>query len=137
MKAVYDDVVASFHRCRRSEMFFDTLYETFLGKSPEIAAKFVHTDFVRQKLMLKQSLLEMLNHYCGVESVRQEIERLGTFHRQLAVRPEHYELWLDSLCEAVAKHDPEYRVELRELRRDAMRPGIALMSSVSDGAPDG
>jgi hemoglobin-like flavoprotein len=133
MKAVYDEVVASFHRCRRSETFFDTLYETFLGKSPEIAAKFVHTDFARQKLMMKQSLLEMLNHYCGVESVRQEIERLGAFHRQFAVRPEHYEQWLDSLCEAVSKQDPEYRVELRELWREAMRPGIALMSSVSDG----
>lgn len=132
MKAVYDDVVASYHRCRQSRTFFDTLYEVFLGKSPEIAAKFVRTDFARQTLMMKQSLLEMLNHYCGVESVRQEIERLGKFHRQLEVRPEHYELWLDSLCEAVTKHDPEYRVELGELWREAMRPGIALMLSGND-----
>lgn len=133
MKAVYDDVVASYHRCRQSGAFFDSLYELFLGKSPEIAAKFVRTDFARQKLMLKQSLLEMLNHYCGVETVRQEIERLGSFHRRIEVRPEHYELWLDSLCEAVAKHDPEYRAELGELWREAMRPGIALMLSVNDG----
>ncbi|HEX4147179.1 MAG TPA: hypothetical protein VHY91_27020 [Pirellulales bacterium] len=43
--------------------------------------------------------------------------------------PEHYELWLDSLCETVARHDPEYQTELEELWREAMRPGIALMLS--------
>ena len=133
MKAVYDDVVASYHRCRQSDTFFDTLYESFLGKSSEIAAKFVRTDFPHQKLMMKQSLLEMLNHYCGVESVLPEIERLGRLHRQLAVRPEHYDLWLDSLCEAVAKHDPEYKAELGTRWREAMRPGIELMLSGCDG----
>ena len=133
MNAIYDNVVASYHRCRQSETFFDTFNETFLRKSPEIASKFVHTDFARQKLMIKQSLLEMLNYYCGIESSRQEIEQLGKLHRQLEVRPKHYELWLDSLCQAVAKHDPEYRVELREQWREAMRPGIALMLSVSEG----
>lgn len=133
MKAISDDVVASYHRCRHTEASFDTLYELFLGKSPEIASMFVRTDFVLQKLMMKQSLLEMLNHYCGVEAVRPEIERLGKLHHQIAVRPEHYDLWLDSLCEAVAKHDPEYEVEQGERWRAAMRPGIALMLSVSDG----
>lgn len=132
MKDVFDEVVASYHRCRQSGAFFDTFYEILLGKSPEIAAKFVHTDFARQKLMLKQSLLEMLNYYCGIERTRKEIERIGKLHRQLDVRPEHYEFWLDSLCEAVAKHDPEYRAELGELWREAMRPGIALMLSVGD-----
>ena len=133
MKDIYDNVIASYHRCRQSGPFFDTFYEILLGKSPEIASKFVRTDFARQKLMLRESLLEMLNYYCGVESVRQEIERLAKLHRRLEVRPEHYELWLDSLCEAVAKHDPKYRVELGELWREAMRPGIALMLSSSEG----
>lgn len=133
MKDVFDEVVASYHRCRQSGAFFDTFYEVFLGTSAEIASKFLHTDFARQKLMLKQSLLEMLNHYCGIERTREEIERLGNLHHQLGVRPEHYDLWLDSLCETVATHDPEYRAELRGLWREAMRPGIALMLSVSDG----
>ena len=127
MKDVFDEVVASYHRARESGPFFDTFYEILLGKSPEIAAKFIHTDFARQKLMLKQSLLEMLNYYCGIESTRKEIERIGALHRQLEIRPEHYELWLDSLCETVARHDPEYQPELEGLWRNAMRPGIALM----------
>ncbi|MGD9645169.1 MAG: globin [Pirellulales bacterium] len=127
MKEIFEQVVDSYHRCRHTGEFFDTFYEIFLGKSPEIAAKFVHTDFAHQKLMLKQSLFEMLNFYGGIESVRQEIEQLGRRHRELDVRAEHYELWLDSLCEAVVRHDPEYREELSQLWREAMRPGIATM----------
>jgi PAS domain S-box-containing protein len=127
-----DQVIASYHRCRQSGAFVDTFYDIFLRKSPEIAAKFVHTDFARQKLMLRQSLLEMLNYYGGIESVREEIEQLGKRHHQLEVRAEHYEQWLDSLCEAVARHDPEYRDDLGEMWREAMRPGIALMLSVKE-----
>ena len=115
------------------ERIFDTFYDIFLGKSPEIAAKFAHTDFARQKLMLRESLLEMLNYYGGIESVREEIGRLGKLHRQIEVRAEHYEQWLDSLCEAVTRHDPEYRDELGEMWRDAMRPGIAKMLSAKEG----
>lgn len=135
MKDVFDEVVASYHRCRQTGAFFDTFYEILLGKSPEIALKFIHTDFARQKLMLKVSLLEMLNYYCGIESVKQEIERIGILHRRLEIRPADYELWLDSLCESVAKHDPEYRAELGERWREAMRPGIALMLPANEGAP--
>ncbi|MBL9082677.1 MAG: globin [Planctomycetales bacterium] len=98
MKDIYDEVVASYHRCRRNAAFFDTFYEIFLAKSPEIALKFARTDFARQKLMLKQSLLEVLNHYCGVTAVREELERLGNLHQQLDVQPKHYELWLEALC---------------------------------------
>jgi len=127
-----DEVIASYHRCRQSGAFVDTFYDIFLGKSAEIAAKFVHTDFARQKLMLRQSLLEMLNYYGGIESVREEIEQLGKRHHQLDVRAEHYEQWLDSLCEAVSRHDPEYRDDLGEMWREAMRPGIALMLSVKE-----
>jgi hemoglobin-like flavoprotein len=133
VKNVFDQVVASYHRCRQSSAFFDTFYDIFLGQSTEIAEKFAHTDFARQKLMLKESLLEMLNYYGGIESVRGEIDQLGKRHQQLEVRTEHYEQWLDSLCEAVARHDPEYRDGLGKMWREAMRPGIAMMLSVKEG----
>jgi hemoglobin-like flavoprotein len=133
VKNVCDQVVASYHRCRQSTAFFDTFYEIFLGKSPEIVAKFARTDFARQKLMLRESMLEMLNFYGGIKSVREEIEQLGKLHHQIEVRTEHYEQWLDSLCEAVARHDPEYRDDLGEMWREAMRPGIAMMLSVNEG----
>jgi hemoglobin-like flavoprotein len=133
VKNVSDQVIASYHRCRQSSAFFDAFYDIFLGKSPEITAKFAHTDFARQKQMLRESLFEMLNYYGGIASVREEIEQLGKRHQQLEVRAEHYEQWLDSLCEAVARHDPEYRDDLGEMWREAMRPGIAMMLSVNEG----
>jgi hemoglobin-like flavoprotein len=134
VKDVCDQVIASYHRCRQSSAFFDAFYfyDIFLAKSPEIAAKFAHTDFVRQKQMLKESLFEMLNYYCGIESVRAEIEQLGKRHHQREVRAEHYEQWLDALCEAVARHDPKYRDDLGEMWREAMRPGISMMLSVQE-----
>lgn len=126
----YDQVVASYHRCRESAGFFDTFYDLLLGKSAEIAGMFVNTDFKRQKLMLRESLIEVLNLYCGVESVREEILALGRRHVELKVRPAHFELWLDALCEAIERHDPEYEPGLKPAWRAALRPAIDLMLSV-------
>jgi hemoglobin-like flavoprotein len=130
MKDIYDSVVASYHRCRQTGQFFDAFYKIFLHASPEIAALFAQTDIVRQKLMMKQSLLEMLSYYCGTDSARQDIERLGKLHQRFNLRPEHYALWLKSLCEAVAQHDPKFSEDLGEQWREAMQPGIELMHSL-------
>ena len=62
-----DEVTASYHRCREDDRFIDTFYDIFLSKSPEIAKKFEHTDFRHQKLMLRESLLEMLFLEQGIE----------------------------------------------------------------------
>jgi len=107
---------------------FDTFYRHFLGKSPEIPPMFVHTDFPHQKLMLRESLLEMLM-FAQNGSNRDEIERLAERHRGLNVKPEHYDLWLEALCEALAKHDPEFTPELEQLWRQAMQKGIGVMTA--------
>ena len=60
MDSAFNQVVASYHRARQSGDLFDTLYQIFLGKSPEIPPMFARTDFPHQKLMLRESLLEML-----------------------------------------------------------------------------
>jgi hemoglobin-like flavoprotein len=124
-----DAVTASYHRCRASEGFVDTFYEHFLAKSEEVARKFEKTDFARQKLLLRESLLAMLLLNLNSADAREELERLAERHsrRGLDVGPHLYELWLDALCEAVEKHDPKFTPELREQWRAAMRPGIELM----------
>ena len=129
-KSVFDQVVASYHRARGSGAMFDTFYRLFLGKSPEIPSMFTHTDFAHQKLMLRESLLEMLM-FSQTGSGRDEINRLAERHRSLHVQPRHYELWLDALCEALAEHDPLFTVELEQMWRDALRNGITLMSAAA------
>ncbi len=123
----FNQIVASYHRARNAVEMFDTFYRHFLDKSPEIPPMFVHTDFPHQKLMLRESLLEMLM-FAQTGSGRDEIERLAERHRGLNVKPEHYDLWLEALCEALAKHDPEFTPELEQLWRQAMQKGIQLMS---------
>ncbi len=115
------DVTASYYRCRDDENFIDTFYELFLSKSPEIRRMFVKTDFRIQKLMLRQSLLAMICFDRGIPGAREEIDRLATRHKELAVKPEMYSMWLDALCEAVEKHDPEYMSEQERLSRQANR----------------
>ena len=129
MSEQVDKVVASYHRCRSSDEFIDTFYEVFLGASPKIREMFAGTNFKIQKLMLRESLLEMLFFEQGMPGADEYIIKLGRRHKQLNVTPEMYEMWLDSLCEAVRRHDPEYRPELDALWREAMKKGIELMIS--------
>ena len=135
MNTPLDEVIESYHRCREDARFFDTFYDIFLLKSPEIAKKFEHTDFAHQKLMLRESLLEMLCLEQGMEGAREEVESLGHRHKDLQITSEMYAMWLDSLCEAVEKHDPQCTPLLAKKWRDAMQPGIELMNSVSDPPP--
>ena len=128
MDSSLDQVVASYHRARQTGQLFDTFYDIFLAKSPEIPSMFARTDFSHQKLMLRESILEMLL-FAQTGSGRDEIQRLADRHRQLNVKPAHYDLWLDALCEALAKHDSEFNPALKQLWREAMQKGIEVMSA--------
>jgi hemoglobin-like flavoprotein len=131
MDLAFDQVVASYHRARQSGQLFDTFYALFLSKSPEIPPMFARTDFPHQKLMLRESILEMLV-FAQTGSGRDEIKRLAERHRQVNVKAAHYDLWLDALCEALATHDNEFSPALEQMWRDALKKGIELMSAGSD-----
>lgn len=126
-----DDVTASYHRCRATPGFLDVFYQIFRAKSPEIAAKFRDTDMERQKLMLRQSLLLMLQFNIHPEDAREELERLAERHsrRGVDIPPAMYDQWLDALCEAVRDNDPNYTPNLEALWRRAMKNGIELFQS--------
>ena len=126
-----DEVTASYQRCRASDGFFDTFYALFLGKSEEVAKKFRHTDFVHQKLVLRESLLAMLMFNRNSAAAKEDLEHLAERHSRgdLDIRPQLYDLWLDALCEAVEAHDPQFDTALGDHWRAAMRPGIDLLVS--------
>jgi hemoglobin-like flavoprotein len=128
MDSSFNQIVASYHRARKSGQLFDTFYDLFLRKSPELPPMFARTDFPHQKLMLRESILEMLV-FAQTGSGREEILRLAERHRQLNVKPWHYNLWLDALCEALAKHDQNFNPALEQMWRDAMQKGIDIMSA--------
>ena len=132
-----NEVTASFYRCRRDGHFMDTFYDLFLSKSTEIAEKFVQTDFRVQKLMLRQSLLEMICFDRGMSGTHEEIERLGHRHRELSITPDMYSMWLDALCETIRKHDPDYTPELEQFWRQAMLKSINEMISAGASQESG
>ncbi|QEG43624.1 globin [Roseimaritima ulvae] len=126
-----DPVTASYHRCMYGEGFLDTFYDTFLDGAPDIQEKFRNTDFTHQKLMLRESLLLMIMYSLGQTQVRDELVQLAKRHdrNHVDIPPTMYERWLESLCVAVGKHDPEFSPEMEQQWRAAMQPGIDLMVS--------
>jgi hemoglobin-like flavoprotein len=90
-ESTFDQVAASYQRARATGEMFDTFYRLLLAKSPEIRVMFARTDFPHQKLMLRESLLEMIPFSRSGDG-REEIERLAARHRELKVQPRHYEL---------------------------------------------
>jgi hypothetical protein len=60
IESAFNQVIASYHRARETGLLFDTFYELFLVKSPDIPPMFAGTHFAHQKLMLRESILELL-----------------------------------------------------------------------------
>ncbi len=131
MSNKHQDVLDSYHRCEAAGGLFDTFYEVFFAKSPEIPPKFVDTDMQRQKQDVMASVLMALRLAAGDAVARQYVSELAASHsrRRHDVKPELYDLWLDALCEAIQKHDPQYTPQLEQQWRQAMRPAIELMVS--------
>jgi len=125
----YQQALASYHRCEAAGGLFDSFYEIFFAKSPAIALMFANTDMERQKQDAMASVLMALRLGSGDSIARQYIQAIAETHsrRDYRIRPELYDLWLDALCEAVARHDPHYTTELENSWRLAMRPAIDLM----------
>ena len=129
MNTPIEAVIGSYHRCRESDDFVDTFYEIFMGRSPEIAQMFADTNFKIQKLMLRESLMEMLFFAQEMPGADAEIKKLGRHHKRLGVKPEMFAVWLDSLCEAVERHDSEFTPELALEWRHVMQKGIDAMQA--------
>jgi hemoglobin-like flavoprotein len=125
----YEQVLASYHRCEAAGGLFDSFYDIFFAKSPQIPPKFARTDMEKQKQDVMASVLMALRLAAEDPVARGYVEELAESHNRRGhnIRPELYGLWLDALCEAIKKHDPQYTPALEENWRQAMRPAIELM----------
>lgn len=121
----------SLERCTASDEFLDRFYELFLTSSREVAEKFRHTDFPKQKRMLKASLYMMILMAEGKSEIQKDLQRIAKRHSRadLDVRAELYSLWLDSLIQAAREFDPRFTPETEIAWRMIMAQGIAFMQS--------
>ena len=120
----------SLRRCDALPYFLDVFYTKFLDSSPDVAKKFVNTDFVRQKRALRASLHHLLlaaqDQEKGPDAYLAGVaERHG--EGQLEIGAELYDLWLDSLLATVKECDPEFSPEVEKAWEDVMMVGIQYL----------
>ncbi|MFK7984661.1 MAG: globin [Sandaracinaceae bacterium] len=124
---------ASMNRCLADPAFLERFYERFMGSSPEVAAKFTHTNLPRQIKMLGDSLRLVLKAAGGLEEGREHLTRIAESHsaRGLGIDAELYILWLQSLVSTAEETDPEWNPALDQTWRAALRPCIDAMIAAS------
>jgi len=125
-------VMQSFGRCTITDDFLVTFYEFLTQSSEEIKDRFAHTDMPRQRRLLKEALIHLIAYASGNEFSRQRVTELGNSHCsvQLNVRPELYEVRVDSLVKSIRRHDAQCTPELEASWRNILAPGIAAMTAL-------
>lgn len=108
--------------------FLQYFYKIFIEKSPKIEELFKNTSMESQKLLLKKSIQELLRFY-EEKQVNQHLLQIGRSHAsdRLNIQPKMYDLWLDTLVEAVQTFDPEYYPKVELAWRVTLTPGITYM----------
>ncbi len=119
------------------DAFFARFYEHFVARSPRISQLFRSTDMSRQVGMLRQSIYEVLTFYLTGQ-VNTRLRKIAQIHQRLAVTPELWEEWLDSLIETVREFDPACDELTEYAWRLALTPGLTYLKvwSGSDKDPD-
>ena len=124
-----EPVRQSLERCEASGDFGASFYRKFLNCSARIAPYFAGTDLERQRGVLRDSVLRMVSSDVSDPATREHLEHLGKTHSrgQRGILPELYELWLDSIVEAVREMDPEWNEKLEREWRVRLRPGMQII----------
>ena len=120
----------SLSRCSKDTGFLDRFYELFMGSSEDVREKFLETDFERQKKVLSDSLFLMLAAAGTTKGFAHvQLEKLAKRHsrQQLDIKPEWYELWLDTLLKTVSEVDPEYSSEVDTAWRESIKDSIEVL----------
>lgn len=113
--------------------FLDRFYEIFLSKSEKVSDLFQQTHMSAQKTMLQDSLIYMRDFYLN-RRTNEYMQHIGKVHSKSGknITPELYDIWLDSLLEAVKEYDPEFNDDIDLSWRIALSPGIAYMKFMYD-----
>ena len=121
----------SFARCLRNDAFFDIFYNHFIDSSPEVAQKFRHTEFKKQKREVKASLHLAMEAIVRTQKDFSELSEVANLHSSdaLDIPPRLYLLWLESLIHAVKECDPQCDEVVEWIWRDAMQRVIDYMLS--------
>ena len=130
-EAAIDDFHESLERCGLSPEFLQDFYRRFIASSPEIAVKFANTNFKTQARILKTSLYMAMLASDQNHEAREYLGRIANRHNreELDIKPEYYDLWIESMISTVREYDPKFNNEIEQLWRNFMQPAIEFMKS--------
>ncbi len=111
-----------------NSLFFDCFYEKFIGSSTEIADKFKNTDMKKQKLMLRSSILYIMQLF-STHELHEYMEEIAIKHnkKHLNIQPELYDVWIECLIDTVRELDPYFNDHVELSWRMVFSPGITYM----------
>lgn len=113
----------------RENEFFDSFYESFIDSSPLVAEKFEGVNMAAQKMMLKQSLIHLLNMFATKRIPDGLTEIAGKHSKKRAdIPPQLYQAWLECLLATVRKFDPRHNDDVELAWRMICSQGIAFMT---------
>ncbi|MEJ2445667.1 MAG: globin [Exilibacterium sp.] len=116
------------HKKIAGKSFFDTFYDNFMSSSKEVRERFKNTDMARQKRMLKKSFYSLFIFYAS-SNADDYLVKIATHHnsQNLNIRPELYDIWLDTLVKTVETFDHEFSKNVELAWRLVLAPGITYM----------
>ncbi len=125
----YEKISASFKRCDESGAFSDTFYEIFISKSDDVSLFFKDTDFGKQKKLLRATVKILVTKNPNEPKTKKILNDISRTHNRNGynIAPKYYKLWLDSLCETLARHDPNFTDELEQTWRRLMQYSIDII----------
>ncbi len=123
-------VFQSYGRACNDAQFFEAFYKNFICKSEDIRAMFVDSDMSAQRSLLRGGIMWLVMHARGMSDTK--IRALGESHskKNMNIHPSLYGYWLDALLETLHVFDPEFNLELDQLWREVLRPGIKLIQDM-------
>jgi hemoglobin-like flavoprotein len=122
----------SLTRCLEAGDFMGAFYERFMGASEEVRERFAHTDFDKQKRVLKESLYLMSRACLGHAEGLEHLESVARSHsrRYLDITPSLYQVWLDALIVTAGEFDGEFSESIETAWKQLLQPGIERMVEV-------
>lgn len=126
---ISDIVMQSYGRCCKSDDFFDDFYRHFIASSPEVRAKFVNTDMIGQKRLLRQGILNLVMVSRGMPDTK--LRALGETHSRhgFNIEPHLYDIWVNSLLAMVKEHDKDYSPDIRTAWLEVLNKGIDVIKA--------
>ena len=115
--------------------FIERFYDIFLARSERISAMFEDTDTSAQKTMLHDSLLYMVDFFTSRRTI-EHMDKIAAVHgvEGHEIPEDLYDLWMESLVEAVKEFDADFDTEIELAWRLVLSPGITFMKFMRDRA---